>query len=1119
MSPPDGHRLIRASAGTGKTYQLVEAYLGQVLQLGRHPREVVAITFTRKAAEELRGRIRAKLREAGWPPGRLAELDEAPIGNFHTLAMQLLSGAGLGGAGDAAENVLGDDGEDRLLFISSCERAWFGQSEELAGSAAVAVQYLGDPDQVAEHLWDALGYVREQAIPIVSESLLPEFSPDQVRLELQTRLLELRERLRSSSRVLTGKSVEKVEAFLCEPIPPARESFQHWVGAWQRMGRHLDRRGKLGEFFHEEDQELFAGGLAAVKAEERCAILRPHMVRLIDAAWSLYRQEKASRHAVDFADLIELLVASLSGDLEFHRGVRERYRAVLVDEAQDTNALQRRMVRLLTGLEGPAAQEFEPATLFLVGDRKQAIYTFRGADAQSFDHFAQDVRSRGGTEETLQQSYRATPALVRAINHLGAHLFAERYESLSSGSPETVSRPAFSWLQVGDEPASSLRATLAEAEAVSSLLAQRLRDGDKPGDFALLMRAMTKAPLYVAALAARGVPCILGGGGALYEQAEVVDLLHLLGWLIHPQDALAAAIALRSPLIGLSDSALLFVCGRGPGGIRPTTALATGEKPPLSGLDESDAEILAWLAPILRVLSRASATVGAADLLELADALLDIRAVLSAMNASEQRLTSFARLIELAHAYDRAVSRHATGFVLNQLDRLERGHRTQLTATPASERRAVTIASVHSAKGLEYPVVCLADLNHGLPIDSRRLLYSSELGLAIKPRQGSVSFETSRWRQARASAQKDAAFELANLLYVAVTRAQHEVLFFSAPTQREQKGSFLQLLAPWQPTAVADGVMAETDGLIEPLPVAEPETSVVTLADREQALSLWQQAENRHAPAGTRFWLPVTTFDTYVQCSRRGYFLHELNLSEPSPFGHNLGVEDTLADPPIDPLTRGRLAHAVLAGLDRLPAAAGSSAFIVSEIRRAGYDPGDERLADVRDDVAAFLASPLGHTIAALSPADRRVELPFFSDVDADPYRATLTGQIDLLYWDAQGPIIVDYKHAHGSEPLLASYGLQLDTYALAVAQLLKLEGEVRTRLVFLRDRHQPHERLVTPKMRAELKEQVRTVVQELAMPRPAPLDWPGQPKERCIELGCGFVERCHAVDGPSPAC
>jgi len=123
----------------------------------------------------------------------------------------------------------------------------------------------------------------------------------------------------------------------------------------------------------------------------------------------------------------------------------------------------------------------------------------------------------------------------------GGASFAERYESLSSGRPRPSPVRHFPGYS-RDEPASSLRATLAEAEAVSSLLAQRLRDGDKPGDFALLMRAMTKAPLYVAALAARGVPCILGGGGALYEQAEVVDLLHLLGWLIHPQDALAARL-------------------------------------------------------------------------------------------------------------------------------------------------------------------------------------------------------------------------------------------------------------------------------------------------------------------------------------------------------------------------------------------------------------------------------------------------------------------------------------------------------------------------------------------------------------------------------------------------
>ncbi len=146
----------------------------------------------------------------------------------------------------------------------------------------------------------------------------------------------------------------------------------------------------------------------------------------------------------------------------------------------------------------------------------------------------------------------------------------------------------------------------------------------------------------------------------------------------------------------------------------------------------------------------------------------------------------------------------------------------------------------------------------------------------------------------------------------------------------------------------------------------------------------------------------------------------------------------------------------------------------------AGFAADDSRLADVREDVAHFLASPLGTQLVALPAAVRRHELPFAMPLVAEPYVATLHGQIDLLAWDMEGPILVDYKHAHQSHDI-ASYLLQLNAYAAAVAQLCDFEGPIRSYLVFLRDRSEPLAHSITPSMRSEVAAQATALVHRLA--------------------------------------
>lgn len=1081
------HRLLRASAGTGKTYQLVEAYVAQVLEHGLRPSQIVAITFTRKAAAELRGRIRKRLLAANVPPTLLSELTHAPISNFHGLALQLLRGFGPTAGFGAATEILGEAGDDLLLFLQACEDAWFGGDPEVGRAVQELASYLGVDWDLPAALWQAIGRAREDGQPI-DRHLLGTYATATVRAAVHAELMGVRANLTAAHAAQTGRGKEKIAAFLASPMPAADASLPHWAAAWRQAGACLDRRGNLRLVFSEDDQALFTDGLLQVRAENICEQAAGHLGLLLETAWTAYQAMKARRRLFDFGDLVERLVHVLERDAAAHEGLRERYRAVLVDEAQDTNRLQRRMVHLLSGLAGPAAETTPAAHLFVVGDWKQSIYTFRGADPQSFGLFADDLRARGGVEGTLAVSRRSTPALVDGINHLGVHVFGDAYEPLAplvaspdagdraATDPAPAAAPAMHWCTLPaaapeDTPA---YAALSEHACVARLIAARLETGLVPGDFAVLLATMTQAPLFARALADHGIPAVLGGGGGLYEQIEIIDMVALLAWLCDPLDRLSAAIALRSPLFGVSDSGLLALFAGQDDGL---THLRAGAWPAGRAAQHADEALLTRLAGVLPTLVGAAQTLGPAACLEHLDATLDIRAVYLSLEGGEQRVANLNRFTELAaRAEQNGISPRQ--FVRQQLERLRRGHAEPLTPVPAAARRAVTISSVHQSKGLQYAVVVLANLDRKGRGDTAAVRYHREHGLVFRPRVDGDNLKTARWQRAQAADTEVAVGELRRLLYVAVTRAEREVLFVGAA--KLGRDGFARFLGPWAETARQAGVLHA-----EPVPPPifhAAATRGAPLAATPAAV--WLEATTTTLPAGTHFELTVTQLETLANPVASG------SLEQAAHWQARAALAHPDRDPPLDPLQRGRLAHAVLAAVERRIEQPSVAVFIAAELRQAGYDPADPRLLGVQADLLHFLESPLGRLILKLDPAQRRHELPFQLAVAASPYRVTLHGQIDLLYWDNEGPVVVDFKHAHAATTDLGPYETQLNAYALATAKLCQVGGDpIRTRLVFLRDRDRPVEHLVTPALRLRVEKQISAAAALLAQgSRGAPL-------------------------------
>jgi hypothetical protein len=261
--------------------------------------------------------------------------------------------------------------------------------------------------------------------------------------------------------------------------------------------------------------------------------------------------------------------------------------------------------------------------------------------------------------------------------------------------------------------------------------------------------------------------------------------------------------------------------------------------------------------------------------------------------------------------------------------------------------------------------------------------------------------------------------------------------------------------------------------------------------------------------------LAVTTLETFLQCPRRGFFAHRLRLSEAGFADRQLERSASGAlELPLKPLEAGRLAHAVLAAVDRCHGPEGVEEFVEAELGRAGVDAGEARVADLQAELVAFLRSADGREILGVPAASRRAELPFSLKLGGAGREVIVHGQIDLLCWSGDRPWVVDYKHARRAPGAEERYQLQLELYALAVERLCGVTGDIRTTLFFLKDRTPAHAIDVSAAARRGLEARIGEAARQIADGLPAGASWPGLAVNACRALGCGFVGRCHPAGG-----
>ena len=1109
---------IDAGAGTGKTARLVRRVVRAVLSGDCTIEEIAAITFTEKAAAELRDRVRVALVNASEgrpidrvtddPLGDLPDGDEAkararealrsfhlaPISTLHAFAQRLLVAdpvsAGLPDTIEIVDDLAqAERFEQRWTVISNAilaDDAFIGEAldrsvalgVDLFRWRAIAAELDGEWDRCREWLKHPAEPSEISPVPIVD--VVNDFAAVLEEAEAMTRA------------GVNDKLAERV----IEEIPPRLETLRDVDPADGFAACHVllssiiggRKNGQKKNWADIETAKAMMNAARPVLGHVANEAFQPILRRIAEEAVASAEQRRASG-LITFHDVLVLASDLVCGNPSVRLRCRRQYRYLLVDEFQDTDPVQVKIVAALSfagdtdlALDGepvalPEEFDLEPGRLVFVGDPKQSIYRFRRADVGVYTKMQERY---GDALEVLDGNYRSRKCIVDWTNEVFDKLFT---------LPGTEGQVGFGLLQPRrDEPSDPLAGpgTFAfgrpvdvtggedlkglEAEAVAAVVSNALgsweiidkktdeRRRARASDIAVLLRTRSLLPELSRALSMLGIPFRFEGGGLAWESQEVADVLVVLAALDDPADPSKIVAALRSRALGASDEDLLAWKQSGGRFSLRSNAAAIDPTIPTVPTVQVVIEGLAWMRPLYeRRFAMSVAEV-------VREIIRDCSLEALALNNTRPR-DAWARLQLVVDTADQFVASNTTATLRDFLARCayaaDQGTTSNDRVVPEPDDDAVRVLTIHAAKGLEFPVVIVAGLGQATRHGGLQVRWTKdEAGLSVPMMKLSVRHgddvedvevrDVSYRSVAEADSDADA-LEAERLAYVACTRARDHLavsLFHREPRKVKDEDTARRQIGP----DLYNVVKADNSvGRIEEVPPAIDHTTPrtgspdPTAAQADRAVPLdreaWAQAR--------RQLLDITSRTAELRTGRpsegpgepRGASSEDIELDE--------SAESVPSVPSVRPVTPAERNYD-----PTLARRVGSAVHQVAELMQPN-DPAD-RLDELAEAAAAEFAvadvEVVRTAVAGLrsSTSWQRAstatrwwrELPMDATIDG----IVVAAVADLVWQLPDGTLAVaDWKaHSGTADELREQYTGQLDAYGRMLEQGTRLKVSER---------------------------------------------------------------------------
>ena len=1089
----DRNVVVVAGAGTGKTTILVNRILNLLL---REPNplaitEIVALTFTNKAATEMKQRLRAQLLRLTQQADEqidvfrtryhlsaeqvgerartaLEQMEKAQIGTLHSFAAHLLR---LHPLESELDPLFQEDDGSRFkeLFHSYWDR-WLDDE-------------LGSAGPQHDRWRRVLAGTTLDDLRQFTAALAGDFV-DLDELERQCRSLSLEGALRDWVAATHGRAATLLAA---QDRPKRRKAEQMLAAAVQSLALLLEE-GLPGLAHLPQDERTVlekdlgkapAGWDEAAFQETASIIGLAQRLLTVDQS---YFQEVVTllrpflnqvHHGFLTSGWIAFdgLLARAKTLLRDHPAVRARikqtYRAILVDEFQDTDPVQYEIILYLGERAGSHQTswhdvDLEPGKLFIVGDPKQSIYAFRRADIEAFERVVEKIRAGGGGVYSLVTNFRSDGAVLDVVNNVFDRLF-QPTEHVQPANERLAARPqrktevSVSGVQLrlvtpgeDDEGFDVQAATRAEAEALARWLKEELlagttvtdrdrREGPlQPGHIALIFRKLTQAQVYLDALRRYDIAYITDGEKHFYRRQEIIDLVNLLRIIDNQHDTIALVGILRSPLGGMADRDLLA--------LQQIEGLDYQQRERLSSWNHPQAGMVKRLYERLAELHQLAPLRPVPDAIDLIFDRLPVLELAAASLHGEQAVANLRKTRDMAETLADRPHLTLTGFVDLMMTRVAEQPDEAESALAEESLDAVRVLTIHKAKGLELPVVILPGLHQGsknprkgpsIHHDWSSRCYSLQMG--GRSNLGAVLVDV------KMAAREEA--EQRRLLYVGMTRARDLLVLSGGQTTKPGHDTVLSLLgeamsdeaAPSTPNQICIGTSRLTR-VITPATVEARRHRTEPLSTGTPAPVLGPILIRRHARQVE-----------WEECRTTSRRLTPSSLAGSKPeVVSPLTVGGRDAD-----LARliGVCAHAVLEQWDFSRPRAEISTVIEQAIRRSVAQDYPQLVADVTEDLTVlfegFFSSEPYNRLQRATVLGREVQ--FVMPLGEGQM---MEGVIDLIYRLNDRIWIADYKTddvaAADAQTRADRYRSQADSYARAVASSLGLSS-LSFQFIFLR--------------------------------------------------------------------
>ena len=1107
---------LAAGAGCGKTFVLTERYLSYLdpclIEPSAELSELVAITFTDAAATEMRDRIRRRCYErmqtaenssekSAWKQ-LLSTLDGARISTIHAFCAALLRSHAAEAALDPRFELL-DPPTAQLMRVQSLDdhlRQLLVAGDERLIQLATHFGLRNLRDYVAALLSDNVEVILSRWSKTSPAELAKHWqqhydthvAPAALTAIATAEPVSLLDKLCATTEVTKKKAQAHFDELqkLLEALPTsdsphlstrrlremAKVQGVCTKKDWDDENDYNTMRDACKDVRDLIDKSILRYPLA-IETLQAAAAIGLDLLKLVGEVTARYNEAKQQRNVLEYDDLLSRTHALLT-DKRFplvQQSLVRSTQLLMVDEFQDTDPQQ---VAIVKALRGDAWAE---RGLFVVGDFKQSIYRFRGAEPR----VSGDLRATLPLESrlSLTTNFRSQPAVLDFVNALFHDAFVEGYEPLSAHREQLTPTPAIEFLWAlpdakhseskNDQQLTGVaRARMQEARFIARRLAQLLDDGEplvvdtsidgeptaRPlqlGDIAILLRSLSDVALYEEAFREYGLDYYLAGGHAFYAQQEIYDVLHLLRAVASPVDDLSLAGVLRSPMFALNDETLFWLAEQGDtlnGGLFADT------------LPEE-------LSPAERAkTARAATTLGelrqqkdqrlVAELLSIAIAATGYDAILLTEFLGRRKWANVQKLIEQARSLDRTRPGDLNGFVTQLSEFVLRAPKEALAAT-SSEGDVIRIMTIHAAKGLEFPLVVVPDLNRPNNRDSSQPVFDEELGPLVRSpeKQTLVGWDMYRFAEKEQDLE-----ERKRLLYVACTRAADYLLLSSSLDDLQKpKSDWLKLLGEHYSLTTGDCLTPLPDGYAVPnicVTTTEPDTDRKPAgpahgADLEKLI-----AKTHQLAEGGKGIVPAEVAPIAVSPHARKRFSFsrlsgELEVASWEVASRESRVASFQA---LSGNARalGTLVHAVLERIDF--AQPTNDLASLCEFLAPQHTEGETQAIteEATQLVKNFLQTDRAAQLAAARDVRREVEFLLPWPLDQQPYEGRyLQGYIDCLYQDPTGDWhLLDYKSnqvAAADVPKMAEhYAMQMFVYSLACERALGV-APVESVLHFLR--------------------------------------------------------------------